>query len=318
MKWPSSHAERVGGGGDHEGRLGSGRTITSAGRRQLLLQVGCRPDGACEAATRRSGPVPGSGSLDGHGRAGQVVEEEIDGKTNASSAAAAGVSERQRVRGSRGALPSRDEGRRGDGGHARIRSRRCGRATSSRCSRPTSGACSRRTTVSSRSSSAGTAKRTAQAQLRTLQRRHARLARAARPGARRCIFEQRHVAGREAAIDFTHARSSASPIAGEAFAHLLFEFVLSFSDWTWVRSRSARRSRRSSAGVQGALWELGGVPDVLRSDNLSAATHELERSGGRDLNRGSGPCSSTTALESTRISRASRMKTASPSRRTTA
>jgi transposase InsO family protein len=37
------------------------------------------------------------------------------------------------------------------------------------------------------------------------------------------------------------------------------------------------------AGVQGALWTLGGAPDVLRSDNLSAATHELKASSGRDL-----------------------------------
>ena len=37
------------------------------------------------------------------------------------------------------------------------------------------------------------------------------------------------------------------------------------------------------AGVQGALWALGGVPAVLRNDNLSAATHELKRSTGRDL-----------------------------------
>jgi hypothetical protein len=37
-------------------------------------------------------------------------------------------------------------------------------------------------------------------------------------------------------------------------------------------------------GVQGALWSLGGVPVVLRTDNLSAATHELA-SGGRELTR---------------------------------
>jgi hypothetical protein len=36
-------------------------------------------------------------------------------------------------------------------------------------------------------------------------------------------------------------------------------------------------------GLQGAVWALGGVPAVLRSDNLSAATHELKRSSGRDL-----------------------------------
>jgi hypothetical protein len=38
-----------------------------------------------------------------------------------------------------------------------------------------------------------------------------------------------------------------------------------------------------ATGVQGALWALGGVPTVLRSDNLSAATHELKASSGRDL-----------------------------------
>jgi hypothetical protein len=38
-------------------------------------------------------------------------------------------------------------------------------------------------------------------------------------------------------------------------------------------------------GVQGALWELGGVPEVGRSDNLSAATHELKKAKGRGLNR---------------------------------
>ena len=38
------------------------------------------------------------------------------------------------------------------------------------------------------------------------------------------------------------------------------------------------------SGLQGALWELGAVPEVVRTDNLSAATHELRDSGGRDFN----------------------------------
>ena len=38
-------------------------------------------------------------------------------------------------------------------------------------------------------------------------------------------------------------------------------------------------------GVQEALWRLSGVVEVLRSDNLSAATHELPVSGGRALTR---------------------------------
>ena len=38
-----------------------------------------------------------------------------------------------------------------------------------------------------------------------------------------------------------------------------------------------------SAGLQGALWELGGSPRIARSDNLSAATHELKVTAGRGL-----------------------------------
>jgi hypothetical protein len=72
-------------------------------------------------------------------------------------------------------------------------------------------------------------------------------------------------------------------IAGEPFPHLLFEFVLSYSHWTWVAVAFGETFEALVAGVQGALWALGGVPEVLRSDNLSAATHELKASSGRDL-----------------------------------
>ena len=37
-------------------------------------------------------------------------------------------------------------------------------------------------------------------------------------------------------------------------------------------------------GLQGALWELGSVPRVVRTDNLSAATHDLRDSRGRAVN----------------------------------
>jgi transposase InsO family protein len=97
------------------------------------------------------------------------------------------------------------------------------------------------------------------------------------------FFEQVAVPGREAAIDFTHATDLGVTIAGEAFPHLLFEFVLSYSHWTWVMVAFGETFEALVAGVQGALWALGGVPPVLRSDNLSAATHELKASGGRAL-----------------------------------
>jgi hypothetical protein len=72
-------------------------------------------------------------------------------------------------------------------------------------------------------------------------------------------------------------------VAGDPFPHLLFEFVLSYSHWTFVAVAFGETFEALAAGVQGALWALGGVPTVLRSDNLSAATHELKTSSGRDL-----------------------------------
>lgn len=119
-------------------------------------------------------------------------------------------------------------------------------------------------------------------QARTLQRRF-RDWRALQGPEREVFFEQVAVPGREAAIDFTHATDLAVTIAGAPFPHLLFEFVLSYSGWTWIAVAYGETFEALVAGVQGALWALEGVPTVLRSDNLSAATHELKQSGGRDL-----------------------------------
>src|SRR5579862_2538150 len=119
-------------------------------------------------------------------------------------------------------------------------------------------------------------------QERTLQRRF-RDWRALHGPEPEVFFEQVAVPGREAAIDFTHASDLEVTIAGEPFPHLLFEFVLSYSGWTWVAVALGETFEALTAGVQGAVWALGGVPAVLRSDNLSAATHELKRSSGRDL-----------------------------------
>ena len=119
-------------------------------------------------------------------------------------------------------------------------------------------------------------------QTRTLQRRM-RDWRAVHGPEREVYFEQKHVAGREAAVDFTHCAELGVTIAGAPFPHLLFEFVLSFSKWLWAGIAFSETFEALVGGVQGALWALGGVPEVLRSDNLSAATHELKATGGRTL-----------------------------------
>jgi hypothetical protein len=121
------------------------------------------------------------------------------------------------------------------------------------------------------------------AQLRTLQRR-VRDWRAVQGPAKEVYFEQLHVPGREAAVDFTHCTELGITILGRVLRHLLFELVLSFSGWRSVSIAFGETYEALVAGVQTAFWELGGVTEVLRSDNLSAATHELVHSGGRALN----------------------------------
>ena len=97
---------------------------------------------------------------------------------------------------------------------------------------------------------------------------------------REVYFEQVPVPGREAAFDFTDLSDLGVTLRGVAFPHLLFEWVLSYSRWTHVELALSETFEALVSGLQGAL---GAVPTVLRHDNLSAATHELRRSGGRQL-----------------------------------
>lgn len=110
--------------------------------------------------------------------------------------------------------------------------------------------------------------------LRTLQRR-LRDYRAVQGAPKEVFFEQLHPPGREAQIDFTHATELNVTIGGAPFPHLLFELILSCSGWRFVQVCFGETFESLINAVQDALWELGGVLQVLRSDNLSAATHEL-------------------------------------------
>ena len=115
------------------------------------------------------------------------------------------------------------------------------------------------------------------------------------------FFPQEHLPGREAAYDFTNCDELGVTIGGAPFEHLLFELVLSFSGWRWATVASSESYEALLLGVQEALWRLGGVVEVLRSDNLSAATHELPVSGGRALTRRYQSLLDHYGLKSTRI-----------------
>jgi len=121
-------------------------------------------------------------------------------------------------------------------------------------------------------------------QVRTLQRR-LREWRALHGPEREVFFEQEHPPGRQASVDFTHGTELGVTIRGELFVHLLFELVLSCSGWTWVQVAFGETYEALVGGIQGALWALGGVPAEVRTDNLSAATHELKEGTGRTLTR---------------------------------
>jgi transcriptional regulator with XRE-family HTH domain len=142
--------------------------------------------------------------------------------------------------------------------------------------------------------------RFAPGQLRTLQRRM-REWRALHGPAREVYFEQQAVPGREAQLDFTHANSLQVTIAGEPFDHLLFELLLRYSGWRFVQLAYGETYEALVEGLQNALWTLGGVPEVARSDNLSAATHELKKTGGRALNERFAAVLAHYGLCSTRI-----------------
>ena len=120
------------------------------------------------------------------------------------------------------------------------------------------------------------------AQLRTLQRR-LRDWRALHGPEQEVFFPQVHPPGREAQMDFTDAGELRVNIAGLPFPHLFFEFILSYSGWRFVDLAFGETFEALQQGLQGALWALGGVPRVVRTDNLSAATHELKETKGRTL-----------------------------------
>ncbi len=120
-------------------------------------------------------------------------------------------------------------------------------------------------------------------QLRTLQRRLQDWRAVNGPG-QEVYFPQEHPPGREAQLDFTHCNSLRVTVGGRPYRHLLFQPVLSHSGWRYAEVTTGRTFLALKQGPQSALWELGGAPRVIRSDNTSAATHEMRRSRGRALN----------------------------------
>ena len=137
-------------------------------------------------------------------------------------------------------------------------------------------------------------------QLRTLQRRLQDW-RALNGPDQEVYFPREHPPGREAQIDFNHGNPLGVTIASQPYPHLLFQLILSHSGWRYAEVATGETFLALQKGIQSALWTLGEVPQVERSDNTSAATHEVRRS--RALNDAYASLLDHYVLRSTRINR---------------
>ena len=116
-------------------------------------------------------------------------------------------------------------------------------------------------------------------QLRTLQRK-IKAWKAAEGPPKEVFFDQVHTPGVLAASDFTCMNDIRVTIAGQTFDHLVYHFVLTYSNWETGTICFSESFESLSEGLQNALWELGGVPRTHRTDRLTAAVNNL---GDRDL-----------------------------------
>lgn len=118
--------------------------------------------------------------------------------------------------------------------------------------------------------------RFADGQLRAFQRR-VRIWRASQGPPKEVFFAQVHEPGRLGQSDFTHMSSLSVTINGRPFDHLMYHFVLTYSNWEAVTICFSESFESLREGLQNALWELGGIPAQHQTDRLSSAVRNLRK-----------------------------------------
>ena len=113
-------------------------------------------------------------------------------------------------------------------------------------------------------------------QLRTLQRR-VKVWRATAGPPREVFFPQVHYPSDRCQSDFTCLNDLCVTLGGLPFDHLVYHFVLTYSNWETASICFSESFESLSAGLQQALWELGGVPRTHQTDRLSAAVQDVGR-----------------------------------------
>ncbi len=109
---------------------------------------------------------------------------------------------------------------------------------------------------------------------RTL-RRHIARWKALHDPEKEVIFEQIHTPGERAQSDFSHMEDLGVTIAGEPFAHMVYHFVLTYSNVEAASICFSETFEALAEGIEKALWHIGGVPEQHRTDHLSAAVKQL-------------------------------------------
>src|SRR6266566_429610 len=111
-------------------------------------------------------------------------------------------------------------------------------------------------------------------QIRTLQRR-IKLWRVTEGPAQEVYFGQKHTPGRLCASDFTHMTELGITLEGQTFEHLVYHFVLTYSNWETGTICYSESLESLSEGWQNAVWELGAVAAEHRTDSLSSAVNNM-------------------------------------------
>ena len=93
-------------------------------------------------------------------------------------------------------------------------------------------------------------------------------------------FDQVYAPGARSQSDFTCMNRLGITIRGEPFPHLLYHFVLAYSNWESGTICKSESFEALSEGLQQALARLGGVPRLHQTDSMSCAVRTLRRSEG--------------------------------------
>jgi len=90
-------------------------------------------------------------------------------------------------------------------------------------------------------------------------------------------FEQVHIPGHFLELDWFHSREMEVSIQGVKWKHLLCHTVLTYSNWEWVEPCQSESFASLKSTLQSTVFELGYVPQKLKTDNSSTATHDLKK-----------------------------------------